>query len=434
MTSRNYDLPAPAAPDSAGDARLANSSPSSLTLLAGLVLICCFAATYLWCVLRVYQANRFAAGRDRASLERAIRLQPQDANSYDLLGQYFIWDADPEAAVSQFQQAARLNPYSATYWLHLAQAYSSAGADNEQAAAISKAIAVDPTTPEVAWNAANYYLLRGDTAEALDMLAVVIRNDPTMAETALDLSWRVSRDINAMVRRLPPDPNLYLQSIRLLLDRQQWSAAGQMWSGLLGLNRDFDPNDALFYVDALLAKSDAAGARDAWQSLVRASSGLQSYLRPGNLVVNPGFNHKILNAGFDWRYRPLPGVSLLLDSTQSYQGTESLLVTYSGPSQDAGMFQYVPVTPGTSYVASSWVKSEELQSANGPRLTVSNPYNDLEYAHSEETLGTTSWHQVEAAFTALPGVDLVSIRFSRQPGDTWIQGRFWIGYVELSQK
>ena len=434
MTSRNYDLPAPAAPDSAGDARLANSSPSRLTLLAGLVLVCCFAATYLWCALRVYQADRFAGGRDRASLERAIRLQPRDANSYDLLGQYFIWDADPQAAVSQFQQAARLNPYSATYWLHLAQAYSSAGADNEQAAAISRAIAVDPTTPEVAWSAANYYLLRGDTAEALDKLAVVIRNDPNMAETALDLSWRVSGDINAMVRRLPPDPNLYLQSIRLLLARQQWSAAGQMWSWLLGLNRDFDPDAALFYVDALLAKPDAAGARDAWQSLVRTSSSLQSYLRPGNLVVNPGFNRKILNAGFDWRYRPLPGVSLLLDSTQSYQGTESLLVTYSGPSQDVGMFQYVPVTPGTLYVTSSWVKSEELLSANGPRLTVLNPYNDLEYAHSEETLGTTSWHQVQAAFTALPGVDLVSIRFSRQPGDTWIQGRFWIGYVQLSQK
>lgn len=414
---------------------MASSSPSRFALPLGLLLVGCFVATYLWCTLRVYQAYRSSARRDRAWLERAIRLQPQDANGYDLLGQYFIWeDANPQAAVSQFQQAVRLNPYNSTYWLHLAEAYSSTGADNEQAAAISRAIAVDPTTPEVAWTAANYYLLRGDTTEALDKLAVVTRNDPNLAETALDMSWRVSGDINAIVPRLPPDPNLYLQLIRVLIGRQQWSAASQVWSWLLRLNQNFEPDAALFYIDALLAKPDAAGARDAWQSLVRASSSLQSYLRPGNLVVNPGFDRKILNAGFDWHYRQLPGVSLLLDSTQSYQGSESLLVTYSGPSEDIGMFQYVPVTPGTLYLTSSWVKSEELRGANGPRLTVSNPYNDLEYAHSEETLGTTSWHQVQAAFTALPGVDMVSIRFSRQPGDTWIQGRFWIGRVQLSQK
>src|SRR5215472_3123403 len=89
MTSRNCDLPVPAALDSAEDARVANPSLSRLALPVGLLLICCFAATYLWCAFRVYQANRFSASRDRASLERAIRLESRDANSYDLLGQYF---------------------------------------------------------------------------------------------------------------------------------------------------------------------------------------------------------------------------------------------------------------------------------------------------------------------------------------------------------
>jgi hypothetical protein len=69
-----------------------------------------------------------------------------------------------------------------------------------------------------------------------------------------------------------------------------------------------------------------------------------------------------------------------------------------------------PVTPGVSYVASAWVKSEELQSANGPRLAIYDGYKNIEYGHSEETLGTTSWHRLETTFTANPDVTLILIR------------------------
>ena len=123
----------------------------------------------------------------------------------------------------------------------------------------------------------------------------------------------------------------------------------------------------------------------------------------------------------------------MLDSTQSHRGSESLLITYSGSADDAGIWQYVPVTPGGSYVASAWVRSEDLESADGPRLAIYDGYKNIEYGHSEETLGTTSWHRVEATFTAPRDVTLVLIRFSRKPGNTQIQGRFWVDDVRLSQ-
>ena len=62
----------------------------------------------------------------RISLQRASRLQPKNADNYDLLGQYFMWDAqDAFAAREQFKEATRLDPYESRYWLHLAQAYNS---------------------------------------------------------------------------------------------------------------------------------------------------------------------------------------------------------------------------------------------------------------------------------------------------------------------
>ena len=124
---------------------------------------------------------------------------------------------------------------------------------------------------------------------------------------------------------------------------------------------------------------------------------------------------------------------MMLDSTQTHQGAAALLITYSGRNEDSGISQYVPVIPDVSYVASAWVKSEELESANGPRLRVYDGYRNLEYAHSEETLGTSSWHRVQTVFTAGKDTNLVVIRFSREPGSTLIRGRFWIDDVRLAQ-
>jgi tetratricopeptide (TPR) repeat protein len=360
-------------------------------------------------------------------------LQPREASNYDLLGRYLMWnDQDPQAAALQFQQAVRLNPYSSSYWLHLAQAENSLGNDYEQTKAIRNAIAVDPTTPEVAWEAANLFLVQGETDEALDRLAVVVRYDPNLAEVALDTSWRALGDVDGITRRLPPDPDVYLKLVKLLLGRQEWRAADQVWSSMLQLNQQFDPRAALFYVEGLLAHRDVAGARKVWHQLADRSSSLNQYMTSDNLVVNASFDYDILNAGFDWHYAALPGVAVMLDSTQTHRGSESLLITYSGSADDAGIWQFVPVTAGASYVASAWVRSEDLESADGPRLAIYDGYKDIEYGHSEESSGTTSWHRVEATFTAPRDADLVSVRFSRKPGNSRIRGQFWVDDVRLS--
>ena len=432
MAGTNPDPRVEAALNAARESVGIHPAESRHAFRAALVLIFSLAGVYAWCAVRVYQAHRLLASRDQVSLRRAIQLQPRDADNYDLLGQYFMWDAlDPQAAALQFQQAVRLNPYASSYWLHLAQSENTLGDDGAQEGAMRNAIAVDPTTPEIAWNAANFFLVQGKTDEALDQLAVVVRNDPKMAEAALDLSWRALGDVDAIQRRLPPDPDVYLKFIKLLVARQQWAAADRVWSSMLDLNREFDARSALFYVDELLAKRDTAGARNVWQQIVDRSSSFRLYITPDNLVVNASFEHDIVNAAFDWHYAALPGVAVMLDSTQTHHGSESLLITYSGSTEDAGIWQYVPVTPGASYVASAWVKSEELQSANGPRLAIYDGYKNIEYGHSGETLGTTSWHRLETTFTANPDVTLILIRFSRQPADTRIQGRFWIDDVRL---
>jgi tetratricopeptide (TPR) repeat protein len=406
-----------------------------LTCKVLLLLICCATGAYVWFVVRIYVGSRLASHHDPTSLQRAIRLQPRDANNYDLLGQYLIWEAqDPRAAATQFQHAVKLNPYASSYWTHLAQAESSLGNENEQAAAIRNAVAVDPMTPELAWSAANYFLIQGDTEAALDQFAVVIRSDPAMAEAALERSWRAVGKVDPIQRRLPSDPAVYLSFVKLLVARQEWASAQQMWSSMLGLNQHFDVRSAVFYIDALLAKQDVAGAQNAWKNVVDASLDLKPYIAPGNLVVNPSFDHEFLNGGFDWRYSGQNGIAMVLDPTQTHQASEALLITYSGAdNEDAGISQPVPVTPGVTYVVSAWLKSEELETANGPQLSVFDGYRKQVLARSEETLGSTGWHRVQATFTAPKETNLVIIRISRDPASTRIQGKLWIDNVQMDQ-
>ena len=62
---------------------------------------------------------------------------------------------NPSPAVAEFRKAVALNPYESSYWLDLAEAYYSMGAKSDEDQAIRQAIAVDPTTPSVAWNTAS---------------------------------------------------------------------------------------------------------------------------------------------------------------------------------------------------------------------------------------------------------------------------------------
>jgi Carbohydrate binding domain len=411
---------------------MSSDSPSRPVAQVTVLLACVLAAVvYSWCAGRVYRAYRFSTRLDQIALKRAIALEPRDASSYDLLGQYLLLDAqDPVAAVSNFKRATELDSYHSGYWQNLARAYGALGADHEQRDALARAAALDPTTPVVAWNAANFFLTQGRVTEALQQFAVVLRNDPSLVTPSLDVCWRALHDVNTIETILPENPDVYLQFVKLLIARSAWNDAHRVWISLLQLNKDFDYHPALFYVNSLLDKGDVTHARAVWQQLSSRSANLSRYHTPNNLVTNAIFAEPILNAGFDWRYSLQPGVSVMLDSTQSHRDNQSLLATFAD-GQDTGIYEYIPVEPSTQYAVSAWVKSEELESANGPQIAITDAYSNATYALTEETVGTTSWHQVQAVFRTGPAAKLAVIRVMRDPGNTRIHGLFWIDDISI---
>src|ERR1700721_1226554 len=113
----------------------------------------CFAVTclivvglYLLLAGRAYWAVHLAASPDLHNIQRAIRLEPSNAEYRELLGRNLaLSGASLDGAISDYQIAVQLNPYESRYWLDLASAYQVAGHLEDQEQAVERAVDADTT-------------------------------------------------------------------------------------------------------------------------------------------------------------------------------------------------------------------------------------------------------------------------------------------------
>src|ERR1700721_29269 len=175
-------------------------------------------AVYLQFTLRAFLAAHLAATPDSSNLNKAIRLEPSNAEYRELLGRNLaLSGASLDEAISDYRAAIHLDPYEARYWLDLAGAYQVAGRTNEEGESVEHAVEADPTTPHVAWEAANFFLVQADQEKKLRYFRVVLANDPEAVDSALELCWRASGDADEFLdQALPLRPDLSLRFLRWL--------------------------------------------------------------------------------------------------------------------------------------------------------------------------------------------------------------------------
>ena len=279
---------------------------------------------YLPLAGRAYLAAHLAARPDLPNIQRATRLEPSNAEYRALLGRNLaLSTASLDEAISDYRTAVHLNPYESRYWLDLASVYQVAGRVDEQTQSVERAVEADPTTPNVAWEAANTFLVQGNPGKALPYFRIVLANDPDAVDYALRICWRATGDANQIFdQALPRRADLYLSFLRLLVSKEEVVAAENAWDHLIGLQQTFPPKLAFPYFRLLLAKQEVAAAKTAWQQLAQVDEEIQPYLPAReNLIVNGGFEETLLNGGFDWWYESNPHAALAIDTDQFYGGT-----------------------------------------------------------------------------------------------------------------
>ena len=411
--------------------------PSNWQRLAIILLALALPAAYSYRVLRTYFASRAANGSDRVELERAVRLAPGNSEYHHRLGRYLTLVAqDLTAGMSEFRTAAALNSHVAAYWLDLARGYQFLGDRQQQKQALERAVLADPRTPEVTWEAANFYLVQGDVERALRQFRVVVENDRERALSALRLSWRATGNLQPIFDHvLPPKPEAHAQLLYLLLVEEKISAAAEVWRRLIALQQPFDTRLALPYLQYLLDRRETDRARSVWEDLLNLDEKLHSYRRHSDLITNGSFEEDILNGGFDWRYTPIANLTVTIDTTEFRSGLRSLALAFDRQSgHDPGVFQFVAVEPNAEYEFAAHLRARDLEGASGPRFAITDAYDNHTYAMTEEVTGSTAWRRSAAEFRTRPDARLVLVRLVRVPRHTLLRGTLWLDDISLKKK
>src|ERR1700689_1600079 len=202
-------------------------------LVIGAAVVPCL--IYVVLAGRLFVASFFGDRPELASLQRAAGLDPSNADYRNHLGRYYALVArDPGAAIDPYRAAVQLNPHSARYWFDLASAYQVLGDVSNQTWGLERAIDADPTTPDVAWEAANFFLVQGDNEKALREFHVVLESEPSMANLAIQFCWRINPDVDTLLRDVVPAQSpAYIAFLELLMTKQETAAAAKVWNKLI---------------------------------------------------------------------------------------------------------------------------------------------------------------------------------------------------------
>jgi tetratricopeptide (TPR) repeat protein len=412
--------------------RIALHGPARKIIFLGTCLM--FATVYIGWVTREFFADYFSRKLDLPSLQMAARLEPGNADYQYRLGHYFLQTQhEPETAMQFFKSATALNPHNAGYWLELSRIYRRLANGDQQKDALQHAIAVDPSTPDVAWDAANFYWALGETDKSLQEFRVALQSDPNSA-ASFERCWQIKPDVDLLLSDVVPrNAEAYSSFLDFLISKNQPAAAARVWTQMVQLQQTVEPRHVFDYVRYLIDQREVGQAHQAW--LQAASLCDLSGYQPSseNLVVNGDFSLPVLNGGFDWLYEKSSDVSLALDPTESRSGHRSLSIIFDSRGiEDAGIRQLIPVEPNARYEFSAYFKSEGLEGAGGPRFLLADRFTGANYFASEELKDAGFWKQVGGTFDTGPDAKLLVLRIQRVPAGNAIRGKLWIGDVRLA--
>jgi len=399
---------------------------------AGVAFLAC---VYLFLTGKEFAASLFASLAELPSLQRAVRLSPGNADYRHRLGRYFVFVAgDPQSAIDSLRSAVELNPHAARYWFDLAAAYQVTGDITGQRAALDRALQAEPTAPDVAWEAANFFLIDGDIDRALREFHVVIGNDISLVDASLRACWRVRPDTDVLLRDVvPARPDSLIAFLSFLMSKQETEGAIKTWQRLAQLHEKFQNRYLYGFVHYLIEVHFPDAAMSAWEQSADIL-GLSAYLpTEDNLVVNGDFSLDILNGGFDWTYVSRTGVRPLLDPSDFRQGHRSLSLTFEGPGiNDAGIQQLIPVRGATTYNFSAFYKSADFEGAGGPQIVLRDYYTRAPLYASDPLNDADFWKEVHSKVTIPDSTNLLLLSIERFPPGAAIRGMLWLDDFELS--
>jgi tetratricopeptide (TPR) repeat protein len=389
-------------------------------------------------------AVRAREERTLTGYERATRLTPTDPANWQLLGNYWQYEARiPEfgLAIRAYREGLALNPHSYEMWVDIAMAYEAENRIAEAKDAFAVAERAYPVSPDVAWRYGNFLIRQNELPAGLKKLYQSVSFDPARAGEAFHIGSKVlpDADINYLVHTvIPPSTVGYVAVLEDLTAKGQFDNGMVVWGLINEMGPDLPLHTVAQFVNSLKQAGRPRDARRVWdQASALAHLNLPQSL-PGSLIWDGSFESGFNNFGYAWYYQNgLNGVQIFADTKEKRSGSVSLRVTFDGSTDLTfrDVCQRIPVTGLTSYKFSAWIRMDGLTTDQGIRFGMA----ALNVNHNNETVtgefhGTLPWTRVTTQWTA-PGeaqeMEICLLRFPSDQSDNKIRGTVWIDDVTL---
>ncbi len=410
------------------------------TTTLALVLLALLAA-YVAASARLFRAHIAVASNTLEGLEAGVRLAPGNADYGLLLARTrTLGLLDFPRGIAEYQRALALNPYSSRGWLDLAAAYQIAGDASHQSQSMQRAVQMDPTTPNVAWEVATFYIVQGDVPKAAPHYRTVLSSQGSETRAVLEILWPASGQNADLILNqvLPPTTRAHVDFLRFAVEQKDVAAANKIWARLMTLPGPIAVSDTLPYFQLLLDAHEEKRALEAWKQMTKAQAqpAMAAYQpKADNLMINGDFEDQLLGGGLEWSFLRHYSVELKVDSLEFHSGNQSLSAVFDqGYAPSLGLTQLVPVEGGVEYQFSAFVKADGLTTASGPRLSVSDAYTGQRFFLSDDQRGTTGWKEIQSVFRVGPESRLLKIEVVREPFQALIRGKLYLDDFSLRRK
>ena len=419
--------------------KISLTSARARSLFLTLVLLA--AAGLIFEAGKAWLAAQYAASLNPDAWLRAAELEPGNAEYWHRLGLLEEWDfgqSDPHQAIVYLRRATEINPRSDMDWMDLAGAYESLGETARAREAFERAQAAHPASAEVARRYGSFLIRRDDLSEAFAEIRRALATEPNLTVEAVSECWKASEDVPRILSEvLPADGRYYLTTLDYFLARHQADAALTVWNGLLALKQRFEMQRAVPLVDELISQGRIEEAQRAWQQALVATNWPRHGGDDFSLVFNGGFEHDLLNGGFDWREDPVSGAAFSFSSGVVHSGARALRIAFDGSANldFAQLRQQVPVEPGHRYHFKAYLRTEGISTDSGIRFAIYDVFHPTALQIlTPDLVGTHPWSLVETELTTGPEARLLAIILRRVPSwkfDNKLRGTVWVDDVAL---
>lgn len=354
--------------------------------------------------LRLAWADHLSRAADAATIARAVRLAPGDAEiRMKLAAAQQAAGADPTAAL---EAAADLDPGNADAWMRLGLAAEMRGHPQtaesrlRQAARVSRQFA-----PR--WALANYYFRRGDADDFWPWARAALLMGYGDLAPVFRLCWNMSQDAGVILARAVPDRRAALNAYVLFLMQEGRLAASEPAAvKLAGLATGADHQILMAWCNWQIDKGSPAAALEVWNTL--CGRHLLPYApldRERAPLTDGDFAAAQVRAGFAWRMPQVAGITTGINQSPRY-----LWVAFGGDQPEAcvPLLQIVPVTPAARYVLRTEYHTSELPPESGLRWSAIDPRTGADLSAASPWLSSAGWTRAEVPFTA-PAAGLVQL-------------------------